>query len=140
MMGSPTTKEALKIYNILNDFSEVSNTSVNTKKSQFFFFNTPLVFQHHITSLLGFSRSSLPSKYLGIPLIDNTFCNSSWESLTNYLTSCLSSWTFYSLNLVGRLVLLKSMLQAIHVYLFLALAAPKVVLKSIHNIQRQFLW
>jgi hypothetical protein len=32
------------------------------------------------------------------------------------------------------------MLQAIPIYLFLSLAAPKYVLKYIYNIQRKLLW
>jgi hypothetical protein len=55
MMGSPTTKEALKISSILRDFNEASGyTSINTEKSQIFFFNTPLAIQNHITHLTWF--------------------------------------------------------------------------------------
>jgi hypothetical protein len=71
MMGSPTTKESLKIRSILQDFSDTSSTFINTKKSQIFFFNTPLAIHNHITCILGFSRSSLPSNYVGVPLVDN---------------------------------------------------------------------
>jgi hypothetical protein len=42
--------------------------------------------------------------------------------------------------MAGRLVLIKSVLQAMPLYLFSILAAPKWVLKAIRNLQRNFLW
>jgi hypothetical protein len=44
------------------------------------------------------------------------------------------------LNIVVRLVLLKSVLQALPTYLFTALAAPISVIKAIRSLQRNFLW
>jgi hypothetical protein len=72
-MGAPMTRESTScILNILNDFSEALGTSINTDKSHIFFFNTPhVLFKPSSLASLGFNRSSLPSKYLGIPLIDN---------------------------------------------------------------------
>jgi hypothetical protein len=68
LMGMPTAQEALKFNSILIYFSEASSTTINLEKSQFFFFNTPIDIQRHISLLLGIPRSSLPSNYLGIPL------------------------------------------------------------------------
>lgn len=127
MMGSPTTEEARKIWDILQDFSEASGTSINAKKYQIFFFNTPQPSRSTSLTFSDFHRSSLSSKYLGIPLIDNSQHNSSWKSLIRSLTKCLASWTFRSFNLVGCLVLLNSVLQVFPIYLFLTLATPKYV-------------
>jgi hypothetical protein len=44
------------------------------------------------------------------------------------------------LNLASHLVLIKCVLQAIPIYLFFSMATPQSVLKTIHNIQRNFLW
>jgi hypothetical protein len=69
-LGSPNVREALKILLILQTFCEASGMDINREKSQIFFFNTLIHVQLHITNLLGFMHSSLPSKYLGIPLIN----------------------------------------------------------------------
>jgi hypothetical protein len=140
MMGATTAREASTIHEILTDFSATSGININSGKSQIFFFNTPDAIQNHLSNILGYHRSSLPSKYLGVPLIENSLCNNSWESLIDSLKCCLSSWTFHSLNLVGHLTLLKSILQAIPIYLFSAMAAPKSTLNLIRSIQRCFLW
>jgi len=112
---------------------------VNLSKSQIFFFNTPIQIQRHIMQLLGFTRSVLPSKYLGIPLIDNLLRNTSWEDLLSNFRKALASWTFYSLNMLGCLILLKSVLQALPIYAFSALAASNIILITLRNIQRNFL-
>jgi ribonuclease HI len=140
MMGTPTAREANSLLSILQTFSEASGMDCNKDKSQIFFFNTPPPIQRHVSDILGFNRSSLPSKYLGIPLIDNALRNSSWEQLLSSFTKRLSSWTFRVLNLPSRLILLQAVLQALPIYTFSALAAPKFVLTTIKILQRNFLW
>lgn len=49
-------------------------------------------------------------------------------------------WTNRDLNLAGRLVLTKFVLQDILVFMLSALQAPKGVLQQFRNIQRDFLW
>eukprot|EP00253_Pinus_taeda_P004859 PITA_04859 len=88
----------------------------------------------------GFSIASLPSKYLGAPLLDSAQKNSSWTSLLERLEARLSLWTHRSLNMASRLVLIKAVLQSMPLYLFSILAAPKWVLKAIKKLQRNFLW
>jgi hypothetical protein len=140
LMGTPTVREANAILDILQTFADASGLECNKEKSQIFFFNSPPPIQRHITDILGFRRSSLPSKYLGIPLIDNPLRNSSWEHLLSSFAKRLSSWTFRVLNLPSRLVLLRSVLQALPIYSFSAMAAPRSVLSIIRNLQRNFLW
>jgi hypothetical protein len=133
-MGTPTVWEANSLLAILQTFSEASGMDCNKDKSQNFFFNMPPLIQRHIAEILGFHRSSLLSKYLGIPLIDNALRNSSWEHLLSSFTKKLSSWTYRVLNLPSRLILLRAVLQALPVYTFLALAAPRFVLTTIKNL------
>jgi len=139
LMSSPTVREANSIQEILQTFSDASGLDCNKDKSEIFFFNTPPQIQRHISDILDFKRSSLPSKYLGIPLIDNALQNSSWELLLSSFSKRLSSWSFRALNLPSRLILLKAVLQALPIYTFLALAAPKFVLTTIKILQRNFI-
>jgi hypothetical protein len=140
LMGIPTVREANSLLAILKTFSDASGLDWNKDKSQLFFFNMKTPIQCHISDILGFNRSSLPSKYLGIPLINNALWNSSWEHLLSSFTKTLSSWTFKALNLPSQLILLKAFLQALPIYIFSALAAPKFVLTTIKSMQRNFLW
>lgn len=72
LIGVPSTREASTYKEILNDLYLSSGTSVNNGKCQIFFFNMPPSIQRHISHILGFMRTNLLSKYLGIPLINNS--------------------------------------------------------------------
>eukprot|EP00253_Pinus_taeda_P013020 PITA_13020 len=140
LFGHSSSQEAKAFKSLFSLFSEASSTSINASKSQLFFFNTPVSTQRNIARILGFSIAVLPSKYLGAPLMASALKHASWRMLLDKLEARLSSWTYRSLNIASRLILIKSVLQAMPLYLFSILAAPKWVLKAIRNLQRGFLW
>eukprot|EP00253_Pinus_taeda_P006750 PITA_06750 len=138
--GTPTVKEAAAYREILDLFSLASGMEINFSKSTIFFFNTHPAVQSHLARLLGFRISSLPSKYLGAPLTLKPSKKEHWEKILANLKKKCSHWTFRALNLAGRLVLTKAVLQAIPHYLLSLLPAPKGILQQIRIIQRSFLW
>ena len=105
-----------------------AGTEVGIDKSKVFFFNTDIAIQRNLTRILGFQRDQLPSKYLGIPLTDKPLSKGVWEPVINELQERIWNWTCISLNLVGHLVLTKSILQAIPMFMMSALPVPKGVL------------
>ena len=77
---------------------------------------------------------------MGSPLAESIIKQISWKDLFDKLKKKLGQWTYQALNLPSRIILVKSVLQAMPLYLFSVLATPKSVLKQIRNIQRTFLW
>jgi hypothetical protein len=140
LMNTPTVREATKLNSILSDFLDASGMLLNLDKSKLYFFNTPALVQAHLSRLLGIARRSLHSTYLGIPLTRESAKYISWDSLLLSISNRLNNWTFKRLNIVARLVLLKSVLQALPTYLFTALAASISVIKAIRSLQRNFFW
>ena len=140
LMGHPSVQEARSFKSFLNIFDKASGLAINQAKSQVFFLNTVLATQRNILQILGFSKGSFPSKYLGVPLIPRSLNSMSWMELIDRIKQKLSSWTLRPLNLPSRLVLIKSVLQVMPIYLFSVLSAPKSVLHEIRCIQRIFLW
>eukprot|EP00253_Pinus_taeda_P006734 PITA_06734 len=140
LYGYPLAQEASRLKSLLNDFSDASGTQVNSSKSQIFFLHTPPSVKSAVSCILGFQSASLPSTYLGAPLTASTIKQPAWKALLEKLDSKLNLWTHRSLNLASRIVLIKSILQAMPLYLFTILAAPKWVLKRLRNMQRDFLW
>ena len=69
LMNTPTVRKTNKIHSIFSDFKEASGMALNLDKSKLYIINTPLAVQNHIPCLLGIPKSSLPSNYLGIPLM-----------------------------------------------------------------------
>jgi len=119
---------------ILKDFALASGMEVNLSKSKILFFSTNIDIQRNISRILGFQRNSLPSKYLGIPLTSRPMHKSIWELVLNNMQDKLKNWTFRALNLAGRLVLTKAVLQSIPVYMLSTLPTPKGVLEHIRDI------
>lgn len=140
LFGYPSVPEACRFKALLNDFSEASGTNNNNSKSHIFFFHTPPVVKTAVARILGFPIATLPSNYLRAPLTASAIKHSSRHTLIEKLESCLNLWTHISLNLASRAVLIKSVLQAMPLYLFSILAAPKWVIKRIRDLQRGFLW
>ena len=138
LQGTPTVREALAYKQILKDFARAAGIEVSLTKSKIFFFNTDIAIQRNISRILGFQRDMLPSKYLGVPLIDKPMSKIVWEPVTNKLQDKIQKWTNRSLN--SRLVLTKVVLQTVPIFMFSALPAPKGVMQQCRNIQRDFLW
>ena len=78
LMGHPSVQEARAFKTILETFAKASGLEVNPKKSQIFFFNTPLITQRNIGRILGFQKGMLPTKYLGVPLGQGIIRQASW--------------------------------------------------------------
>ena len=138
--GMPTVKEAEAYKQILDEFGEDSGAEINQSKSMIFFFNTNPTIQRNLANILGFECKSIPTKYLGIPLIDKAYKLSTWEGIVNKLQNRVKNWTYRSLNLARRLILTKSILQAIPAFMMSVFLAPKGILQKIRTIQREFLW
>eukprot|EP00253_Pinus_taeda_P024479 PITA_24479 len=79
-------------------------------------------------------------EYLGVPLTDKPLHKDIWEPVLNKLKDKTRKWTNRALNLVGRLILTKAILQSIPIYMLSAIPAPTCVVTNIRNIQRDFLW
>lgn len=71
LFGHPSVNEARTFKVLLDTFSAASDTTINTTKSQFFFFNTTITTQRIIAWIIGFPQAKIPSQYLGAPLIDS---------------------------------------------------------------------
>ena len=63
-----------------------------------------------------------------------------WQPLLQLLASRLRSWGNKYVNLVGRVVLLNSVLNAIPIFYMSVMKMSILVWKKIVHIQREFLW
>ena len=140
LMGIASVREARLIKKNLEEFHQASDLDINKGKSQLFFFNTHNKTKRDILRTLGFTKGHLPSKVLGVPLVEGIPKARQWKELLDKMERKLRNWTYKALNFPARLTLVKVVLQAIPTYLFSVLSAPKAILKGIKAIQRNFLW
>lgn len=140
LMGIASVKEARVIKETLEEFNKASGLEINKGKFQLFFFNTQKEIKREIIRTLGFSEGLLLAKFLGAPMVEGNPKARQSKEMLDKMESKLRNWTFRSLNFPARLTLVKVVLQAMPMYLFLVIAAPKSVIKRIRAIQRNFLW
>lgn len=119
---------------------EASGMEINKEKSCTFIFNTPETIKAHLTRTLGFRHGELPTKYLGNQLDVNPSRIENWQQIIEKIKNRLASWSFKSLNIADRLVLLKLVLQSIPIYSLSVMAAPKGACTKMKEIFGKFLW
>ena len=91
LMGHPSVQDARAFKLSLSLFVRESGLASNAEKSQIFFYNTPAITQRNISRILGFTKETLPSKYLGVPLGQGTIRKASWQDLLDRIKARLAS-------------------------------------------------
>eukprot|EP00253_Pinus_taeda_P021290 PITA_21290 len=140
LFGEPTVKEVKHLRRILDLFAKASGLEINMDKSCVFIFNTVDQVKAHLIRLLGFRRGELPTKYLGNILEFTSKKMKNWQGVLDKLSNKVANWAFRTLNIAGRIVLAKSVLQAVPVYPLSIMAAPLGICTRIRGIIRNFIW
>eukprot|EP00253_Pinus_taeda_P002612 PITA_02612 len=140
LFGEVSIKEVRNIKRVLEIFMEASGMEVNKEKSYTFIFNTPGSIKAHLTRTLGFRQGDLPTKYLGNQLDIHPTRMKNWQDVIDKIKKRLASWSFRSLNIPNRIVLLKSILQSIPIYPLSIRETSKGVCTKLKEIFGKFVW
>eukprot|EP00253_Pinus_taeda_P029015 PITA_29015 len=135
-----TVKEVKGIKRILDIFMEAPGMEVNKEKSCTFVFNTLDSVKSHLTRTLGFRQGELPTKYLGNQIYFHPTRMVNWLQVIEKIKNKMAGWVFRTLNIAGRIVLVKSVLQAIPIYPLSIIAAPKGACSKIKELYTKFIW
>ena len=85
-------------------------------------------------------RGTLPDVYLGAPLGASFKNKDAWGPLIANLRERLAAWKKRYITKAGRLVLVKSTLASIPIYLLSLFVIPCSIREEIEQIARNFLW
>eukprot|EP00253_Pinus_taeda_P004365 PITA_04365 len=140
LFGEPTVREVRQLRRILDLFAEACGLEINKDKSCIFIFNTIDQVKSHLIRILGFKKGELPTKYLGNVLDYTSRRMKNWQGVLDKLSNKVANWAFRVLNIAGRIVLAKSVLQAIPIYPISIMAALVGVCAKIREIIRKFIW
>ncbi|KAL4609845.1 hypothetical protein ACB092_08G010100 [Castanea dentata] len=99
-----------------------------------------LVDSHQYQLLLGCGHSSLPLKYLGLPLGAKFKDLSVWNLILERMERRLASWKRMYLSKGGKVTLIKSSLSSLPTYFLSLLPLPGKVAKRMKKLHRDFLW
>lgn len=135
-----TLKECKAILNILEVFMDASRTQINNDKSNIYFFNCPAPMQNFLGRTLGFQRGSFPIKYLGMFLNSGPIRIADWQDIILRVEKRIQNWAFRVLNAPGRLIMLRSVLQALPIYQLSGRAYPKGIFTQLVSMFKKILW
>jgi hypothetical protein len=138
--GSRREAEALR--NILTLFSKATGMKINEGKSTL---TTNLLSEEEGQTLrlyFPFEEKKLDDglKYLGFLLKPNDYRKEDWKWLLKKMDKRLNTWSHRWLSRAGRLVLVKSVLEAIPVYWMSLSWIPKGILEAARKLTSKFMW
>ncbi|GJX54328.1 hypothetical protein Tco_0282697, partial [Tanacetum coccineum] len=140
--NSPTkdAHSAMIIMEALNEFKLASGLVLSLPKSTAYFCNVLNHTKLAILNILPFKEGCLPVKYLGVPLISSRLIYRDCKELIEKVQHRIQDWKNKSLSAAGRLQLVQSVINFMHVYWVSVFILPSCILLDIEQLMRGFLW
>jgi hypothetical protein len=90
--------------------------------------------------LLNFKLGSLPFNYLGVPIFKGKPKTSYLQPIADKISSKLTAWKASLLSMVGRVQLVKSVIQSMLIYNISLYSWPTGLIKEVEKNIRNFIW
>ena len=78
--------------------------------------------------------------YLGIPICKTKIKSAKWAPILDKIKAKIQNWSANWLNLAGKMILIKSVLNSMPIYQSSILLAPVSVIQKIESLLRKFIW
>ena len=133
--------QARVVKEVLQDYALGTGQLINpTKCSMLFSTATPVEVQNSISNTLQLVNASLEDKYLGFPTPDGRMCKGKFLSLQERIWKRIMLWGENFLSSGGKEIMLKSVIQAIPVYVMGVFKLPDSVCDDLNWLSRNFWW
>lgn len=117
LFGVASLREAQVIKKIISDYAAFFGQKVNNQRSKVFFMNVSPLVRDKLVCFWIFQVGIFPCMYLGIPFFLGSKKASFSDKVVHSITSKISSWNHKWLTMVGKILLIKSILNSIPTYL-----------------------
>ncbi|KAM6544580.1 hypothetical protein CsatB_025316 [Cannabis sativa] len=121
-------------------FSHSSGLFPNPSKTAFYCNNMNDNDIKRVLDASGFQKHDLPFKYLGIPICSKRISATDCSALIEKMVARIRTRSSRNLSFARRVVIINSVLMAIHSYCCQIMILPKEVVNEIESICRSFLW
>ena len=125
---------------ILMWYEQISGMRINFHKSEMIPINLEDDEVHRLAHILSCPVGNFPIKYLGIPLHFYVLTRDDMQPLVDKIVNKIAGWRGRLMSLAARVVLIKSCLSSIHVYLLSFIKFPKWAIKMLNTHMGNFLW
>ncbi|KAA3470370.1 Retrovirus-related Pol polyprotein LINE-1 [Gossypium australe] len=121
--------------NILNHFCKFSRHTINTQKSNIYFYKgIEDDTRNRITQMFGFQEVQNLGTYLGVPLLHDRVTNSTISFVVEKVRRKLKNWDVRKLSIARRITLAQSVLLSILNYFMQLMLIPKGVYTEIERL------
>ncbi|KAL9683237.1 hypothetical protein QQ045_015056 [Rhodiola kirilowii] len=93
-----------------------------------------------ILDLTAFFEGSLPVPYLGAPLFRGISKIENFDYLIDRVRDKITGWMRYHLSMVGRAILVNSVLRSMPMHVVACHPVPKTILRRIESLMASFIW
>lgn len=122
-------------------FSEASGLAINVQKSSLFFSaNASSDLKAEIKEILGMPEMNPKAKYLGLLTVWGKSKRESMAFIEDKIYGKIQGWGDTQLNHAGKEVLIKSVIQTIHVYPFMCFKAPASLWSRLNSMVSNIWW
>jgi hypothetical protein len=90
--------------------------------------------------ITGFPHSSMPFRYLGVPIGAERLKIVHFSDLLEGIKTSIGVWSQRSLSYAGRVQLIKSVVQGVECFWLSLLPIPSAILDKLTSVCRGFLW
>lgn len=135
--GSKRNLEALM--HLLHLYSQASGQHLSLTKCCFYAGNISPSRSASIASVLGFAAGHLPFTYLGVPIFKGKPRKIHLQSTADKIVAKLAAWKGSLLSIMGRVELVRLVIQGMLLHSFHAYAWPASLLKHIDKCIRNFI-
>eukprot|EP00253_Pinus_taeda_P018975 PITA_18975 len=142
LLGAASLPSAKNFKEVLDDFCEDSVSNLNKGKCHIYCWNIKARTIQAISNCFGFAASCAWSsfKYLGLPIFQKRALSKDWLPLLDKIKSKIRSWGYNWLNLAGKTVLIKFVLNSLPIYQSAVMMAPLGITRKIEEYIRNFFW
>jgi hypothetical protein len=125
---------------LLCAFEHLSGLKINFHKSQLFCYDAAKERELEYSKIFGCNKGHYPFKYLGIPMHHRKLSNEDWNYIIKRFKKRVSGWKGKILSVVGRLVLINSILTSLTMFMLSFFEIPRKVLEKLDQIRSRFRW
>jgi hypothetical protein len=137
---NPSRRDAAMVRLVLDTFAGVTGLSTNLSKSSALPIRCGGFNLEEILQPLNVSVKSFPCKYLGMPLSLQQLRKGDYHALLERIDALLAAWKGNLISREGRLVLLKSVLSSMVIYMMTTHKFPMWVIEQIEKKCRAWFW